>query len=82
MNQLEGKIYSELEQLRSKLKLMQDSLYKIDDLDALKVAAVESKNVRKFKSDSYRKILSSERHYNMSEILSGSWCKTIQISMR
>lgn len=45
VNQLEGKIFAELEQLRSKMKLMQDELFKIDDLDAIKAAAVDSKNV-------------------------------------
>ncbi len=45
VNQLEGKIFAELEQLRSKMKLMQDELLKISDLDAIKAAAVDSKNV-------------------------------------
>ena len=55
VNQLEGKIFAELEQLRSKMKLMKDEFFKISDLDAIKAAAVDSKNVTKLNIKSIEK---------------------------
>lgn len=61
MNQLEGKIYAELDQLHSKMKIMEDSLLKIDDIEGLKVTALESRNVIAI-------ILLTEKSYSSREV--------------